>query len=207
MKEFRTETDFLDNQRSGVVIAITDKMTGSRVHLLPCTYVKFDYFRAKVIVGGNKNGKYFLCDAIEDAESELGARRCACVGRTSPRRPTPREPVSEARDYKVTIVSGATRRIEAYSSDRLNLEPTRDDPRYKMRQEILQGLRGMPPAPGMMLFAAYESAVEGHFDTENILFCNVDPTAGTFARLTQDGLRYERSFTDPRGPGSHFRTG
>ncbi|MBZ5637415.1 MAG: hypothetical protein LAO51_01520 [Acidobacteriia bacterium] len=80
MNEIRTEEEFLANQHDGAVIAITDTATGNRVHVLPCNYVKADYFRMKVIAGRNVNGRYYLCDSVEEAERRYGARRCTCAG-------------------------------------------------------------------------------------------------------------------------------
>ena len=179
MREIQTEDDF--PVEPGVVIVITDIANGNTVHVVPCSYVKLAYFHAKVIAGRNKNGRYVLCDSIEDAESELAARRCGCAGHGNPGRHSPRGTQTEARGetagagpgYRVGVMPGPNRVIEACSSDRLNLEPTRADPRHRMRQELLQALRGASAVPGMFLHAVYESAIDGPFDTENILFCNV----------------------------------
>ena len=86
MNEIRTEEEFSANQHAGAVFAITDTATGNKVHVLPCSYVKADYFRMKVIVGRNKNGRYYVCDSVDEAEGRLGARRCSCVGAAQPAR-------------------------------------------------------------------------------------------------------------------------
>jgi hypothetical protein len=84
MNEIQTDEEFLANQHAGTVIAITDSANKNKVHVLPCNYVRPEYFHEKVVVGRNKNGRYYLCDSVEEAESRLGARQCMCVGTFQP---------------------------------------------------------------------------------------------------------------------------
>jgi len=181
--------------------------------VLPCSHVKIANFLRKVVFGRNKNGRYYACDSIQEAENRLGARRCSCVDAVRPAqrdsgRTRPAQSADAPRDgnlgSRVVAISDPVSRVAASSWERLNLEPSPDDPRYVMRRKLVRALRETQHVQGMILSAVYESAVEGAFDSENILYCNVDPTSGAFAHLAAEGLRFERSYADPRSEAHPF---
>lgn len=93
------------------------------------------------------------------------------------------------------VVSTQPGSVEAASSVRLPFETRGWSRRF---QEALRGALGtLEPKPGRVLSGVYASEAEsGHaVDAENVLFYNVG--TGAFARLSTEGLRFERSFEPP----------
>lgn len=76
--EIRTLTEY--RVVSGLMvgaIVITDHANGDKVHRPSCVHVNEARLSQKVVENQNRNGRYYHYLRIEDAERELGARRCA----------------------------------------------------------------------------------------------------------------------------------
>ena len=71
MKQLLTSEDFTAAQRGGGLIGIFDKHTGDRLHLLPCSFVRQEYFYEKVVRRGGKNGRYVLYESIDEIPAEF----------------------------------------------------------------------------------------------------------------------------------------
>jgi hypothetical protein len=67
---------FREAQRApGRLIVITDTATGHKIHHPWCDYVREEFFVAKVVDGGGRNGAYYLCATPSEAAA-LGAVPC-----------------------------------------------------------------------------------------------------------------------------------
>lgn len=86
--------------------------------------------------------------------------------------------------------------VEVTSLNRLPFEP-KTDALKSLRGAIQSAVRGVSSRPGFILSGTYSSSDRSLCDTENILFYNVG--LSSFAGLSSEGIRFERSFQVPEG--------
>ena len=75
--EIRTVEEFrgLTSQPVGVVV-VTDTASETKAHRTTCPRVTEKHFRTDAVVGGSKNGRYFVCLRYDDAAAETSSRWC-----------------------------------------------------------------------------------------------------------------------------------
>ena len=223
MKQLLTSEDFTAAQRGGGLIGIFDKHTGDRLHLLPCSFVRQEYFYEKVVRRGGKNGRYVLYESIDEIPAELRDQLCPyCWGEVTSvgqvtstpefkkrlrerasapaTRPAPATVVGadSSGDPVIRWTGGRKDVVEGWCSRQLDLESKPPDVRGLLRLGLREKLRDMSAALGQILAATYAApALLPRSDVENVLFTNIDATGGAFARLAAHGVWFEHEPIDP----------
>lgn len=204
MRKLLTRSDFDEAIAAGAAIVVTDSATGTRIHCPPCPWVKATYFEMKVIQGRGKNGSYFAFSTLADAVAAHGNVPCPrCVpsaaGTGGPQRerapaalqtPAPRGGQTGGEPEFIVRAKGAL--VEAWSKRRLNFLPK--DWRETFRAEIEAGVSQLKAGKGERLHAEYISPERGTFDTENVLFFNIDVEGRPFTGCAGGAVRFEHGF-------------
>lgn len=220
MRPMLTEADFESAQADGALVYITDKANGPSLHRLPCSHVKPEYFKRKVIEFHGKNGGYWR---VEDDEADPrleAARQCGLCQpmapkqertqahaelRTSPASEPVRAGQLNGETFGDTAVAlrwlGEPRKgFEAWCSKQLDLQAKPPDPRGRLRELIRGAIRQVSGAPESILRASFHaSSLLPRSDVENVLFTNVDATGSCFGHLAGRGVEFEFREEDPSG--------
>lgn len=204
VRRLLTLSDFNETIAAGDAIVVTDSATGTRIHCPPCPWVKATYFEMKVIQGRGKNGSYFAFPTLAAAVAAHGnvaCPRCTAGGTGGPRReraPAVRDTSPPSGEHPGGepnfIVRAKAGLVEAWSAKRLNFLPK--DWRESLRAEIEAGVSQLRAGKGERLCAEYISAERGSFDTENLLFFNIDVEGKPFAGCAGEAIRFEHGFED-----------
>src|SRR5262249_41250777 len=154
-------------------------------------WVKAAYFEMKVVHKREKNGSYFAFPTVEAAVLVHGNVRCprCAAGKADPRG-SRRASAASVREIAAPqasrrgrscqfLVNATPGLVEAWSAMRLNFLPK--DWRESLRAEIETGVSQLCAGKGERLRAEYIAAERGTFDTENVLFFNVDQAGRPFA--------------------------